>query len=217
MGLSHCVSLLCMTSLDHYLSDQDTTKVGNIMIPPGTDTVQWLPAYQHPELLSAATHAAILSWMRHVPEVEHLVRVAEIDPAVSDTAAMSDAYGIPMHASVNCVLVAGRREGVERTAAVAVRASTRADINGAIKRLLAVRKASFVPVDRAVQDSGMEYGGITPVGLPVEWKVLLDSDIATNPEWVVIGSGVRRSKLTLPGNLLSRLPGTHVVENVALA
>ncbi len=204
------------------LPDRHRTSPGNAEAapatePPGTGTITWLPAHQHPDLLSPLTHSAVLAWLRQAPQVSSLLRVAEIDPEVSDTAAMSDAYGIPMHASVNCVLVAGRREGVERTAAVAVRASTRADINGAIKRLLAVRKASFVPVDRAVQDSGMEYGGITPVGLPPAWQVLLDAQIAADPEWVVIGSGVRRSKLTLPGVLLSQLPGLHVVENVALA
>jgi len=182
--------------------------------PPGSGAVAWLPALEHPELLAPRTFAAAASWAQRLPQVAHLLRVAEIDPAVSDTAAMSDAYGIPMHMSVNCVLVAGRREGAERAAAVAVRASTRADINGAIKRLLAVRKASFVPVDRAVQDSGMEYGGITPVGL--DWQVLLDAEVGDDDDWIVIGSGVRRSKLSLPGTLLAQLPGVHVEPDLSL-
>jgi len=182
--------------------------------PPGSDAVTWLPAVEHPELLAPRTYEAVVAWAQRLPVVADLVRVTEIDPAVSDTAAMSDTYGIPMHMSVNCVLVAGRREGLERAAAVAVRASTRADINGAIKRMLAVRKASFVPVDRAVQDSGMEYGGITPVGL--DWQVLLDAEVGSDAEWVVIGSGVRRSKLSLPGTLLAQLPGVHVEPNLSL-
>lgn len=118
-----------------------------------------------------------------------------------------------MHASVNCVLVAGKREGVERTAAAAVRASTRADVNGTIKRLLDVRKASFVPTERAVDESGMEYGGITPIGLPSGWLVLLDA--AARDGWIVIGSGVRRSKIALPGDLLATLRGVQVVEDLA--
>ena len=63
-------------------------------------------------------------------------------------------------------MVAGRRDGEERVAACVVRADTRADVNNLVKRTLDVRKASFLPMDRAVEESGMEYGGITPVGLP---------------------------------------------------
>ena len=180
---------------------------------PALGTVTWVRAVDHPELLAGPTHGALLEWARHDPSVSDQVHVAEIDPAVSDTAAMSERYEIPMEASVNCVLVAGKREGVERTAAAAVRASTRADVNGAIKRLLDVRKASFVPTERAVEESGMEYGGITPIGLPVGWLVLLDAAAADG--WIVIGSGVRRSKITLPGELLASLPGVQVVEDLA--
>ncbi|GAA2527257.1 YbaK/EbsC family protein [Rarobacter incanus] len=178
--------------------------------------LQWLPAIDHPELLAESTHAQLATWAEASPTVAELVRVAAIDPTVSDTAAMSDAYSIEMHLSVNCVLVAGKRDGQERTAAVGVRASTRADINGTIRRLLAVRKASFVPVDRAVSDTSMEYGGITPIGLGPQWPLLLDADIATDPSWVIIGSGVRRSKIALPGRLLLTLPRAHSIAGIGM-
>ena len=141
---------------------------------PTIGTLTWLRAVDHPELLADVTHAALLEWAASDPTVADKVFVAEIDPEVSDTAAMCEAYDITMTQSVNCVLVAGKREGVERTAAAAVRASSRADINGTVKSLLNVRKASFVPVDRAVTESGMEYGGISPIGLGKQWPVLLD-------------------------------------------
>ena len=44
----------------------------------------------------------------------------------------------------------------------------------------------------------MEYGGITPLGLPAEWRVLVDARVL-DIEVAIIGSGVRRSKLLLPG------------------
>ena len=65
------------------------------------------------------------------------------------------------------MVVAGRRDGEERVAACVVRADTRADVNNLVKRVLDVRKASFLSMERAVEESGMEYGGITPVGIPV--------------------------------------------------
>lgn len=179
-------------------------------------TLSWQRAVDHPELLAPSTHAAISGWAAVEPEVADAVLVAAIDPDLADTAAMSEAYDLPMAASVNCVLVAGRREGVERTAACLVRASTRADVNNAVKRLLDVRKASFLPMERATAESGMEYGGITPLGLPTGYRVLADAGVA-GADLVVIGSGVRRSKVALPGDLLLRAAGVEVVEGLAVA
>ena len=56
----------------------------------------------------------------------------------------------------------------------------------------------------------MEYGGITPVGLPSGWPVLVDAAVVEQ-SWVVVGSGVRRSKLLLPGEVLAGLPGAVVL------
>ncbi|WP_324652743.1 YbaK/EbsC family protein [Georgenia sp. H159] len=172
-------------------------------------TLTWVPALQRPDLLAEPVRAALES----LPSADR-VHVAEIDPEHADTAAMTEAYELPPEASVNCVLVAGKRAGEERVAACAVRATTRADVNSTVRRLLDVRKASFWPTDRAVEASDMEYGGITPVGLPREWRVLVADDAATG--WAIIGSGVRRSKLLLPGEVLATLPGAEVVEGLGL-
>ena len=182
-------------------------------------TLTWERAVDRPDLLAASTHAAISGWAVVEPAVADAVLVAAIDPDLADTAAMTDAYGLPLSASVNCVLVAGKRAGEERTAACLVRATTRADVNNAVKRLLDVRKASFLPVDRATDESQMEYGGITPLGLPAGYRVLADAGVATDDAdaggTVIIGSGVRRSKIALPGALLVRAPGVEVVDGLA--
>jgi prolyl-tRNA editing enzyme YbaK/EbsC (Cys-tRNA(Pro) deacylase) len=168
------------------------------------------PALDVPDLLAPSVAALLHSW----PHADR-VAVAEIDPAVADTAALVEAYDVPADVSANCVVVAGRRAGEERTAACVVLATTRADVNGAVRRILDVRKASFLSVDRAVEETGMEYGGITPVGLPAGWRVLVDARVPHVP-LAVIGSGVRRSKLLLPGALLAELPGAEVVDALAL-
>ena len=97
-----------------------------------------------------------------------------------------------------------------RYAACVVLATTRADVNNTARRHLDVRKASFAGTEAAVAETGMEYGGITPIGLPPGWPVLVDAAVAEHPQ-VVIGSGVRRSKLWLPGAVLAGLPGIGVV------
>ena len=183
-------------------------------------TLTWVRALDHPDLLAPSTLAAITAWSTHDPEVADAVLVTEIDPDLADTAALTEAYQLEPTASANCVLVAGRREGEERVAAAVVRATTRADVNNAVKRLLDVRKASFLPMDRAVEESGMEYGGITPLGLPGRYRVLVDARVAADDldagPTVIIGSGVRRSKIALPGALLARAPGVEVVDGLAL-
>ena len=164
-----------------------------------------VPALSRPELLATPVAQALTGW----PRAEE-VGVVEIDPALADTAALSEAYDLPLEASGNCVVVGGRRAGEERVAACVVRADTRADVNNLVKRTLDVRKASFLSMDQAVAGTGMEYGGITPVGLPAGWRLLVDESLTTMPV-VVVGSGVRRSKLLLSGEVLAALPGAEVV------
>ena len=176
---------------------------------PSLGRITTVPALERPDLLAAPVRAALEAW----PHADR-VGVVEIDPAVADTAAMAEAYGLGMDTGANCVVVGGRRDGVERVAACLVRADTRADVNNLVKRTLDVRKASFLPMDRAVELSGMEYGGITPVGLPADWRLLVDSRVL-GIDVAVIGSGVRRSKLLLPGALAGDLPGAEVVEGLA--
>ena len=184
-------------------------------------TLTWLPALDRPDLLAPATAATLAAWAARVPAVADEVRVAEIDPALADTATLNETFGLPASGSVNCVLVVGRRGGEERLAAAGVRATTRADVNTAVRRLLDVRKATFLATDRATAESGMEYGGITFLGLPEHYRVLLDASVATpDPQAgdrVLIGSGVRRSKLSLPGALLAAAPGVELVDGLALA
>jgi prolyl-tRNA editing enzyme YbaK/EbsC (Cys-tRNA(Pro) deacylase) len=179
------------------------------MALPAIGSVTSLPARDHTELLAPPVAAALAS----SPRTDE-VAVFEIDPELADTAALTEAYALPLTASANCVVVAGRRAGEERVAACVVRADTRADVNNVVKRLLDVRKASFLPMERAVEESGMEYGGITPVGLPAGWRLLVDSR-CVDIDVAIIGSGVRRSKLLLPGPALAGLPGAEVVEGLA--
>ncbi|MCY7340784.1 MAG: hypothetical protein LH603_02685 [Pseudonocardia sp.] len=170
-----------------------------------------VPALDRPDLLADPVALAIEALD---PADAALVGVAEIDPSLADTAEFCAAYSAPLDGSANCVVVAGRRGEETRYAACLVLASTRADVNGLVRRRLNARKASFAPMDDAVALTGMEYGGITPVGLPGDWPVLVDGAVAT-AQAVVIGSGVRRSKLALPGALAARLRGAEVVEGLA--
>jgi prolyl-tRNA editing enzyme YbaK/EbsC (Cys-tRNA(Pro) deacylase) len=142
------------------------------------------------------------------------IRVAAIDPELADTAAFCAQYGVEPADSANCVIIAGRRGEATRYAACVVLATTRADVNGVVRRRLDARKASFAPMEDAVTLTGMEYGGITPIGVPSGWPVLIDRAVLERAV-VVIGSGLRRSKIALPSAVLERLPGVEVVDGLA--
>jgi prolyl-tRNA editing enzyme YbaK/EbsC (Cys-tRNA(Pro) deacylase) len=172
----------------------------------GSLTVQ--RAIDHPELLAAPVAKALAA----LPDPGD-VGVAAIDPDLADTAAFCAEYGSPLEASANCVVVVGKRAGEERFAACLVLATTRADVNGVVRKRLDVRKASFAPMDTAVELTGMAYGGITPLGLPSSWPLLIDPAVAGAPE-LIIGSGVRGSKLLIPGPTLAALPNVEVIESL---
>ena len=168
------------------------------------------PALASPRLLAPPVAEALRGW----PDASE-VHVAEIDPALADTAAFCAQYGVGLEESANCVVIAAKRGGETTYAACVVAATTRADVNGLVRRHLGARKASFAQVGAVVAATGMEYGGITPIGLPSDWPVLVDAAVAKLPS-AVIGSGIRGSKLWLPGRLLAEIPGAETLENLGL-
>ncbi|MEV0324937.1 YbaK/EbsC family protein [Micromonospora echinospora] len=177
-------------------------------------TLKTEPARTRPDLLAPPVAATIGRWSADGPVDPADVLVAPIDATLADTAAFCAAYEVGLDESANCVVVAGKREGSVRYAACVVLATTRVDVNGVARRALDVRKASFAPMADAVDLTGMEYGGITPIGLPEGWPVLVDSRVVAVP-YVIVGSGVRHSKIALPGAALGALPHARVIEGLA--
>jgi prolyl-tRNA editing enzyme YbaK/EbsC (Cys-tRNA(Pro) deacylase) len=178
-----------------------------------SDTLSFHPALSRPHLLAAPVMAALRAWPGADQGAE--VQVAEIDPALADTAAFCERYGVSPAESANCVVVAARRGGNTMYAACVVTATTRADVNGLVRRHVDARKASFAPVEAVTAATGMEYGGITPVGLPTDWPVLVDEAVAKTGS-VIIGSGIRGSKLRLPGRLVAAIPSAQVLPGLGI-
>ncbi|MFJ5115555.1 YbaK/EbsC family protein [Streptomyces sp. NPDC088551] len=166
------------------------------------------------EELTPPVADAVRAWSGDVP-VEQLVYV-DTDPAIADTAVFAEHHGPGLlDQSANCVVVAGKRGGESTLAACVVLSRTRVDVNGVVRRRLGARKASFAAMDTAVGETGMEYGGITPIGLPASWPLLVDSAVL-DTEWVLIGSGRRRGKLIVPGKIFGGLPGAVVLEGLGV-
>ena len=171
------------------------------------------PAAERPDLLAAPTAKALADLSATLPVDQ--ISVGAIDPSLADTAAFCAEYGVGLDESANCVVVAAKRAGQTTYAACLVLATTRADINGLARRHLGARKISFAPMDDAVALTGMEYGGITPIGLPADWPILIDEAVAAGSR-VVVGSGIRGSKIWLPGATLAALPNAEVLPGLGM-
>lgn len=164
--------------------------------------------------LTAPVADAIRAWNGGVP-AEQIVYV-DTEPEWADTATFVEHYGQDLlETSANCVVVAGKRGGETTPAACLVLSTTRVDVNGVVRRHLGARKASFAPIHLATGETGMEYGGITPIGLPAAWPLLIDSAVVDLP-YVLVGSGRRRGKLLVPGKALAELPHATVLEGLGV-
>lgn len=160
---------------------------------------------ENKDLVSKPTLAAI--------ETNNLqdILVSKIDPSLSDTEAFCKKYQIKPEDSVNCVILEAKRADRIWYAACMIQATKRADVNGIVRKALDAKKISFAPMEKATSMSAMEFGAINPIGLPVDWTILVDSD-ASKLEKAIIGSGIRQSKLLISGALLGMLPNSQILD-----
>lgn len=172
-------------------------------------TLEFTPALERADLVAEPVAVALGS----ITEVEK-VGVVEIDLNLSDTAAFCEHYKVGMEIAANCVVLEAKRAERVWYAACVILGSTRVDVNKVARRALDARKISFAPMEKAVELSGMEYGAITPVGLPADWPILIDEAVADS-DYVIIGSGIRKTKLAVPGMLLGTLPNAEIIEGLA--
>lgn len=135
------------------------------------------------------------------------------DPALADTAAFCEHYGISLDDSANAIVVVGKSDPRRHVVCV-VLATTRLDVNGVVRKRLGARKASFASADETRDLTGMEIGGVTPVGLPDGLEVWIDAAVVTRDK-VIIGGGVRSSKVYVDPDALATLPNVEVIEGLA--
>lgn len=139
--------------------------------------------------------------------------VSEIDPDFSDTGAFCEKYQISPKEAANCLVVEAVRGNDIKHAACLVPGDKRADLNKLVRKHLNVRRVSLAPKDFVVSSTGMEYGGITIIGLPSTWQILIDKSLVSLPN-LIIGSGVRNSKLLVSGKFLKQLPNATILEGL---
>ncbi len=151
----------------------------------------------------------VLECLRRL-DVSH--EIIPIDPRWADTASFCERYGYPPGRSANTILVASRRDPVVFCACVLL-ATTRLDVNGRVRKLMGVPRASFATEDQMTALTGMQVGGVTAPGLPDGIPLYVDSRV-TDLDWVVIGDGGRTSKIRVATGIFEAI-GARIVTDLA--
>lgn len=175
-------------------------------------TLSFQPAIQYPHLLAIPVQHAVQSWIGTYSANDILV--SEIDPKYMGGNELCHYYGLSPENGANCVIVEAVRGNKKEFAACLIPVCCqRADLNGVVRKYLSARRISLAPLQDVLRETQMEYGSITVVGLPKHWSILIDPQII-NSEKIVMGSGLQKSKLLLPGKALLDLPNTHILEGI---
>ena len=136
-----------------------------------------------------------------------------IDPAFADTAAYCERYGVPLDRAANTIVVASKKEP-RQFAACVVKATTRLDVNHAVRRLLDTNRVSFASADETRALTGMLIGGVTVFALPADLPIYVDEQVMAH-DWIILGSGSRSSKIRVAPEVLRRLPASRIVSGLA--
>ena len=138
----------------------------------------------------------------------------QIDPAFADTAACCEKYGLPLDSAGNTIVVASKKEP-RKFGACVVKATTRLDVNHAVRALLGTSKVSFASAEETMTLTGMMIGGVTVFALPADLPIYVDDKLMER-EWVILGSGSRSSKIKIAPEVFRRIPNATIVPNLAL-
>jgi prolyl-tRNA editing enzyme YbaK/EbsC (Cys-tRNA(Pro) deacylase) len=139
--------------------------------------------------------------------------IMTIDPDFADTAAFCAKYGIPLDQSANTIIVASKKEPKQYCACL-VLATTRLDVNHAVKKLMNASRVSFASAEETKDLTGMLIGGVTVFALPETLSIYVDERVMA-PSWIIVGGGGRSTKVKLAPAALRRLPNVTVVPGLA--
>lgn len=153
--------------------------------------------------------------LQELDDLEIRYEVMPCDPAYADTAAFCEHYGIDPDISANAILIASKRPPGSYALCVAL-ATTKLDVNHAVRDLMSVRKLSFASEEETQRVTGMAIGGVTPFGIPEDVPIYVDSRVMERDQ-IVIGGGGRSLKIRLKPEMLLQLGGATVVKDLAAA
>lgn len=171
--------------------------------------LEFVSVASHPEYVAPK----MLSFLNS-HELTDKIQVAQIDPQYADGKKLSEAYGVDINQKLNCLAFVGKRDGQIRYAAVVVPYGKRVNSGAVLKYAMDATKPSFANLDDVIAMTCMEFGSITPVGLPDDWQVLIGSSVK-ELDAVIIGGDRVDAKFKTTPQILARLPHAKFVDQLA--
>jgi prolyl-tRNA editing enzyme YbaK/EbsC (Cys-tRNA(Pro) deacylase) len=156
----------------------------------------------------------VLKALERLP-AELIIGVTKNDDKLADTDKWSEVYDIPLGQAANVIIVETRktRNSEPNFAAVLVHGDKRADLNGIVKKIMGISKISFAKFEQATELTEMESGGMSPIGLPSDWTLVVDEAIIQTDK-LYLGSGLRKSKLVVNGSIFKYLQNNVIIEKI---
>ena len=140
--------------------------------------------------------------------------VAKINPDYMDGNKLCEHYNINRKMAFNCLIVECKRKDITKYCALVVPTGCRYNMGSVVRKYTNSRIVSVAPLDYVLKKTKMEYGSISPIGLPKDWEILVDSSIY-NVKRIIVGGGIQKSKISIPTGLFLKLPNVIVLEGIA--
>ena len=155
-----------------------------------------------------------------LPKIEKILENSKIeyeiwpcDEKYADTNAFCLHYNVAPENSVNAILVQDKKNFSNHVLCL-VTALDKLDVNGIIRRRLKAKKATFVSAEETKKLTGMEIGGVTPVGLPDQISIWVDAKIM-KLKYIILGGGNRTSKLKIDPIFFNTLKQVTIVDGLS--
>lgn len=176
------------------------------------EKLSFIPVIVSPGLVPEIVYRAVREGTWSCDKEEFLV--AEIDPKYAGGLELCEKYNIDSMKGANCLVVNGIRGQNKTFAACLVPVGYRYDMSGVVRKAMNARQVSVAPLEFVLSKTQMEYGSITPIGLPEEWLLFIDPMVLKN-EHIIVGGGLIKSKLLIPSSVLLDIPNAIILEGLA--
>lgn len=174
--------------------------------------LEFKPIIDNKHLVPSCIYDFVSNWKEDSEKSKFLV--AGILPEEADGHILCEHYNIKEECGYNCLIVECKRNDIIKYYALMVPVGYRYNMGSVVRKYTNSRTVSVADLNYVLKETGMEYGSITPIGLPNEWKILVDSTILKQKQ-IVIGGGFVKSKISLPVNLFLKMPNVEIVDGIA--
>ncbi len=174
-------------------------------------SLEFSPIIENKNLVSECIYDFVNNWN---DEEKGQFLVAKIDPTFADGNKLCEQYNIDKRIGFNCLIVECKRNDIVKYCALIVPIGYKYNMGSVVRKYTNSRVVSVAPLDYVLKKTGMEYGSITPIGLPKDWAILVDP-LIKNQEQIIIGGGLVNSKISLPIELFLKIPNVEIVEGIA--